>query len=174
MIYINVAAYLCFAISLIAFPFAAFVILRDVRRAPALQNPATRVVNFPVKSLMLFFGGIGIGMSLTNWMGNRARVEALGFINALPSSHSVVVNGRVVPEDTGLLEALKSTGRVLAHHSHPTNMIHVRVEGNGREMRLNLGRDSSDPQEYWVFDPEYRVTSMNEIGRIRTNALDGY
>jgi hypothetical protein len=174
MIYLNVAVYLCFAISLISFPYIAFVVVRDVRRAPAIQNPATRIVNMPVKSVMLFFGGIGIGMSLTNWMGNRARDEALRFIEALPSSHSVVVNGRVVPEDTGLLEALKSTGRVMAHHSHPTNMIHVSVEGNGRQMRLNLGRDSSDAQEYWVFFPEYRVTSMNEIGRIRTNALDGY
>ncbi len=174
MIYINVAVYLCFAISLIAFPFAAFVILRDVRRARADPNAAARVASFPVTSLMLFFGGIGFGMSLTNWMGNRARVDALSFIDALPSSHLVVVNGRVVPEDTGLLQALKSTARVLAHHSHPTKMIYVSVEGNGMKMRLNLGRDSGDPQEYWVFDPEYHVTSMNEIGRIRTKAFDGY
>jgi len=174
MIYINVAVYLCYAISLVAFPFVAFVILRDVMRARAIQNPATRVVSFPVKSLMLFFGGIGVGMSLTNWMGNQARADALSFIAALPSSHSVVVNGRVVPDDTGLLQALKSTDRVLAHHSHPTKMIHVSVESNQMTMRLNLGRDSGDPQEYWVFDPEYRVTLMNEIGRIRTKALDGY
>jgi hypothetical protein len=113
-------------------------------------------------------------MSLANLMGNRARDEALRFIEALPSSHAVMINGQVMPEDTKLLAALKSTGRVIAHHSHPTNMIHVTVEGNGRDMRINLGRDSSDPQEYWVFFPDYRVTSMNEIGRIRTTALDSY
>lgn len=123
---------------------------------------------------MLPYTSALIGMSLTNWMGSRARDEVLRFIETLPTSHSVVVDGRVVSEDNGLLEALKSTDRVMAHHSHPTRMIHVRVEGNGTQMRLNLGRDSSDPKEYWGFFPEYRVTSMNEIGRIRANALDAY
>jgi hypothetical protein len=57
MIYLNVAVYLCFAVSIMSFPFIAFVILRDVKRAPAIQNPATRIVNVPIKSIMLFFGG---------------------------------------------------------------------------------------------------------------------
>jgi hypothetical protein len=63
---------------------------------------------------------------------------------------------------------------VLGHHSHPTKKIHIEVERNGQVMNFNLGRDSQNPQEYWVFFPKYRVSSMYEIGRITTSALDGY
>jgi len=38
--------------------------------------------------------------------------------------------------------------------------------------RLELGRDSDNAREYWVFIPGNAITSKNEIGRITTAAFD--
>jgi hypothetical protein len=127
-----------------------------------------------MKSIFVFVGSIALGMSLSQAIGNNARVEAFGFLSSLPASYTVTANGAPVSHPSTLVAALHSAASVLGHHSHPTKTIHVRVEANGQAITFNLGRDSQNPQEYWVFYPKYRVSSMNEIGRITTDALDGY
>jgi hypothetical protein len=174
MSYLNNAVYLCFAVAIIALPFVVFGVLRAVNRAPPISNPATRLVSMPQKSILLFAGAIAICMSLSQVICFTARNEAFQFLTSLPNSHSTAVNGNIVSDDSSLIAALKSTHWVMGHHSHPTTTIHIAVENNGHTMKFNLGRDSSDPHEYWVFLPEYRVSSMNDIGRITTNLLDGY
>ena len=174
MAYLDSAVYLSFALSIIALPFMVFGVLRAVKRAPAIRNPATQWLHMPKKSMLLFGGSIVIGMSLTQVICIYVRNEAHRFLMSLPSAYTITVNGRTVRNDRSLLAALESTHWVMAHHSHPTSTIHITVEGNGRAMSFNLRRDSSNPQEYWVFIPEYRASSMNEIGRITTDVLDSY
>jgi len=174
MTYLDNVVHLCFAIAIIALPFMVFGIWRAVNRAPVISNPATRWASLPQKSILLFACAIVIGMLLSQVSCIIAWNRAFQFLASLPSSHSISVNGNTASDDSSLITALKSTHWVMGHHSHPTTTIRITVEGNGHTMRFNLGRDSSDPHEYWVFLPEYRITSMNELGRIETNLLDRY
>jgi hypothetical protein len=46
-------------------------------------------------------------------------------------------------------------------------------------MRLQLGRDSADPHEYWVFAPSpsklaARAAMKKDIGHIKTTLFDPY
>jgi hypothetical protein len=73
-----------------------------------------------------------------------------------------------------MISSLKEIAPYWAHHSHPTTRIRVDIHSEVRDLTLELGRDSGNPQEYWVFYSEHSVTSDNEMGRITTSAFDGY
>jgi hypothetical protein len=54
------------------------------------------------------------------------------------------------------------------------HVIDVDISYGSEHMMLRLARDSGDPKEYWVFFPKYRITSTNEVARIKTAAFDSY
>lgn len=53
-----------------------------------------------------------------------------------------------------IVSAWKELAPYWAHHSHPTKRIRVDIRTDVRDLRLELGRDSENLQEYWVFYPE--------------------
>jgi hypothetical protein len=103
-----------------------------------------------------------------------ARRDALNFLQSLPANYTVYVNEQEIHDPDKIISSLKEITPYWAHHSHPTTRIRVDVRGDGRELRLELGRDSANPQEYWVFYSAHSVTADNEIGRITTSAFDEY
>jgi hypothetical protein len=129
---------------------------------------------FPVKSVGSFAGSIFIGMIAAEFSKQTAHADVLRELYALPPDSRVSVAGRPVENPQAVLQVLKTLRWAWAHHSSPSHPIFVHVAAPGHELVLNLSRDSSNPREYWVFSPRYRVTSMNEIGRIFTDSLDGY
>jgi hypothetical protein len=174
VLYLTLAVDVCFVVGVVAFPFVIFGVLRAVLGAPVHATLATRWEYIPAKSAIVFVASIAIGMFLTQVVGSHARSKALTFLQSLPSPHTVLANGLPVKDDTKLLAALKRTHFVIGHHSHPEKMIRLKIEAAGSVMNLTLGRDSQDPNQYWVFFPDYRTSLMNEIGRIDTAALDSY
>jgi len=128
----------------------------------------------PTNEMLIFAASIALAMILAWAIGYGARIETFKFLSSLPASYTVTANGVPISYPSALLTAIQTAAPVVGHHSHPTSTIHVRVEANGQTMKFNLGRDSQDPHEYWVFYPKYPVSSMNEIGRITTDALDGF
>jgi len=60
------------------------------------------------------------------------------------------------------------------HQSHPIRTITVLLQTKKGDLELKLGRDSDNPQEYWVFYPHFITTSYNDIGKIVTTSLDSY
>jgi hypothetical protein len=103
-----------------------------------------------------------------------ARHDALSFVQNLSGNYTVDVNHQRVRDSDIVISALKEITPYWAHHSHPTTRIRVDIRCDARGLTLELGRDSDNPQEYWVFYPEHGVTSDTEIGRITTAAFDEY
>ncbi len=103
---------------------------------------------------------------------NQGAAEVRTFL-AQPGK-SVQINGRILTDaDTFINElqgSLQPFAFNLGHHSHPTLALRATFTSDGRQLTLVLARDSSDPDEYWVFYPAYGVT----IAHVRTSSLDKY
>jgi hypothetical protein len=87
---------------------------------------------------------------------------------------AVTVNGNPYDSANGLIADLRAMHDIMAHHSHPTRGYQLILKTSGGPLSLQLCRDSDNPHEYWVFYPEYYSTKSNEVGRVFTNALDGF
>ena len=79
---------------------------------------------------------------------------------------------QAISDNSDILSAIRTVTPYWAHHSHPTSKIRVDVRGPKGRLSLELGRDSDNAREYWVFIPGNAITSKNEIGRITTAAFD--
>jgi hypothetical protein len=111
---------------------------------------------------------------LSSIMTNIIKDDVCKFLSSARKNLTVTVEGMTVKDVQPVILALQQISSQLGHHSHPEKIIHVTVTEEGQTLRLNLGRDSERPTEYWVFYPYYRNTRMNEIGRITTNVFDSW
>jgi hypothetical protein len=123
-----------------------------------------------VWSVGLFIGSLLAIFLVSGIVCRRGRSEVREFLNG---ANQVAINGKLISDPRSTLEALRSLGELPAHHSHDTKIIRVIVRGKTGQIILNLGRDSDNPREYWVFYPRYRTTTSNDIGHIITSAFDG-
>jgi len=105
---------------------------------------------------------------------STAREQVHSRIDSLSPNYIVLVNGVVVRNSRDLLHAFDDLHWEWGHHSHPTKKISVVISDQSGRIALTLARDSEYPQEYWVFLPNYWITSGTEIGRIKTSAFDNY
>jgi hypothetical protein len=105
---------------------------------------------------------------------NVSRDVILETLESLKSPTSVLVDGKAPPNEDEIIAELKKLAPLRAHHSHPTRQISVEISSGSDRLVLSLGRDSGNPREYWVFDPNHRITRSNEVGRIVTTAFDSY
>ena len=128
---------------------------------------------FPVKSAVVFVGGVVLIGLIALSATTLSRREVLKFISDAHALN-VYVNSQPAPNSDEIVAALKTLQPVAAHHSHPTRRIKVELHSDNGVVTIECGRDSANPEEYWVFYPKYDVTSSNEIGRITTSALDSY
>jgi hypothetical protein len=83
----------------------------------------------------------------------------------------MAVNGRLAPEPERLLGALRLIQPHNYHHSHPTTAYRVQLQTSEGSLELLLRRDSTVPNEYWVYYPGF--DTADDIGTIVTGALDG-
>lgn len=141
-------------------------------------QPANRLVairtGFPTKSVSFFLLSALTTMAAASIMTTYARRDVLSFLQNLSGSYTVYVNHQEVRESEKIISSLKEIAPYWAHHSSPTTRIRVDIHSDMRDLTLELGRDSGNPQEYWVFYLGHSVTSDNEIGRITTSAFDEY
>jgi hypothetical protein len=137
-------------------------------------RPEWMKARFPFGSMMAFFACMMVSMGAAQWSAQIIHGDVLSALVSLPADSRVWIAGRPVTDPDRVLQALRSLRWASAHHSHPSHPILVRVLTPSHDVILSVSRDSDDPHEYWVFLPRYRVTSMNEIGRIFTTVFDGY
>lgn len=117
---------------------------------------------------------VAIALS-TSWISQHiAHDEVIGALDSVPNSCQVFVNGQPILNPGAIVSSLRTLNWLDPHHSNPTQRVVVRLIWDSQDLVLSLARDSTDPREYWVFYPKYKITASNEIGRIRTNELDGY
>ncbi len=141
------------------------------------ENKSRRVAlpaKLPLKSMGFFVVPIVIAIAIAEIVAARSRTEALNFLRDLSGNYRVYVNAQLAKNPDAIIAALKTTGSRMDHHSSPTKMIRVDIQSDRGDLSLQLGRDSSYAQEYWVFYPKYRITSNNEIGKVVTVAFDEY
>ena len=112
---------------------------------------------------------LGVGASSTS----IAQFQIQQLLQKQPTTTLVSVNGQPAKNSEEILNTLRGLSDLPAHHSSPTKRIRVDIHGT-RHITLELGRDSTNPREYWVFDPRHRITRNNEIGRIITPLFDAY
>lgn len=170
---LNVICYCAFAASIIALPFLLVNWWKYTKDQPVNRLVVVRS-GFPTKSVNFFVFSVVIAMVAASIVTNSARRDALHFINSLSGNYTVYVNQQQVRDSNRMISALKGIAPYWAHHSHPITRIRVDIRSDARDLTLELGRDSSNPQEYWVFSPEHGITSDTEIGRITTAAFDEY
>ena len=103
-----------------------------------------------------------------------ARSTVIQNLDSAGDDYRISINGKTAPNGQQVLLALKALQWTPGHHSNPTKRIGVDLFSDSHHIFLSLARDSDDPREYWVYYPNYRITAMNEIGRIKTPIFDGY
>jgi hypothetical protein len=174
VIVLNYAFYACGAVALVTLPFMLINTVRATYKVPQRPTALQRWESLPKKSMMIFGGSIILGILLSTVVSAFAQRHALAFLTALTGPHTVTVDGRPMVNEGAIISDLKAVHYSIGHHSRPTAMLMVSIQAGAGHLELNLGRDSDEPQEYWVYaaDPKYRAGS--DIGRIMTNALDGY
>lgn len=173
MTFLNVICYCAFAAAIIALPFLLVNWVRYMKAQPVNRLVVIRS-GFPTKSVSFFVIPILIAGVAGSIITTYARHDALKFIQSLSGNYTVYVNEQQVPDTDKIVSALKELAPYWAHHSHPTKRIRVDIRTDVRDLRLELGRDSENLQEYWVFYPELDASGQNEIGRITTAAFDEY
>ena len=129
---------------------------------------------FPTRTLKIFLVIGAIDFAIYFLSAAIARHQVLRTIDSLSPGYTTFANGHVVQTQGETVKALRNLHWALGHHSHPTTTIDVIISDGSKRITLVLARDSEDHREYWVFFPEYSITSQAEIGRIKTNAFDGY
>lgn len=170
---LNVICNCAFATSIIALPFLLVNWAKYMKAQPVNRLVAVRP-GFPIKSVSFFVISILTTIVAASVMTTYARRDALNFVQSLSGDYTVYVNHKQVRDSDKMISALKQIAPYSAHHSHPTKRIRVDIRSDERDLTLELGRDSDNLQEYWVFYSEHSVTSDNEIGRITTSAFDDY
>ena len=137
-----------------------------------LNRPGSGRSEFPIKSVSFFLVSTLTAIVLATVMTTYARRDVLNFIQGLSGNYKVYINRQQVQEPDKIISALREIQPYSMHHSHPTKRIRIDILSDGRDLTLELARDSDRPQEYWVFCSPESVTSNNEIGRITTSAFD--
>jgi hypothetical protein len=173
---LDLVTYAAFFCTVTALPFLLlnwFRYLNKIRKDRSLR-PYWLKAPFPTKSVVSFVGSIMIGMTAAEFSKHIAHADVLRELNSLPPDCRVHIAGLPVQDPHRVLEVLRTLRWAMAHHSSPSHPIFVRVTAPEHELLLNVSRDSSNPHEYWVFLPRYRVTARNEVGRIFTDVFDGY
>jgi hypothetical protein len=160
-----VAAILCFVVQWFLFMRVCFVGREGV-------NSWTDV--FPYRSVGFVGGTVAALILLSSHLASEVRGRIIANARAAPGTAIITVDGRPAANPPAILVELTKIASLPAHHSSPTKRLRIEIHYGSKSLVLDLGRDSGDPQEYWVFYPAFHVTSFNEIGRLRTSAFDMY
>ena len=169
---LNVICNCAFAAAIIALPFLLVNWMKYMKAQPVNKLVVRHA--FPTKSVGFFLIPTLTVVVVATVMTTYARHDALKFIQSLSGNYTVYVNHEQVADSDKIISALKGIAPYSAHHSHPTKRIHVVIRSAVRDLTLELGRDSDNAQEYWVFYLEHSAIENSEIGRITTPAFDEY
>lgn len=130
--------------------------------------------HFPIKGAICFIGSIFLIIVLCNLMELSVRDKVKDYLNKVSTDATVIVNEQSFRYPNKVISELKKVAPMAGHGSHATKRVVIEVVSGNETLILELGRDSSNDQEYWVFYPKYRYTSSNEFGRIITDIFDDY
>jgi hypothetical protein len=166
---LDVVFYTSIILALISAPFFLFSSVPYL--ASRNCGPASRIASV---SFVVFMLSVLVGLFSSATSVSFARYEVIDKLQAAGDNCEISINGKPAQNSREILGVLKTLHALPAHHSEPTHVIDVDISYGSEHMMLRLARDSGDPKEYWVFFPKYRITSTNEVARIKTAAFDSY
>ena len=169
---LSIVCYCATVIAVITVPFLVADILRVIRARP-INRLGVSQFHFS-RTMGLFVISCLIVIIISTSVSIYVRNDVLKFVNGLSGNYTVYVNQQQIHEPDKMISALKEVAPYWGHHSHPTKRIHVLIRSDVRDLRLDLARDSANPQEYWVFYLDQDLISENEIGRITTSVFNEY
>lgn len=152
---------------LAAWCVGAFAAIRARKRKPALRWWLVSVA-----AGLVFVGLVTGEGTVVNYIRQAALRDILPRLSC--AIESVEVNGSLFSKPDALLYALRGMHETIGHHSHPTTRYHVLIQTSCGPLALELGRDSDDSNEYWVFYPGLHSTQVNAVGHSFTDVLDGH
>lgn len=125
-----------------------------------------------LQAFVLFVAIIAFVILTSAWIAYEARQQLFTALDE--PILSVEVDGRLLPEPEPFVDLLRhmNSSTYRYHHSHPTQPMNVVLHTKTKDIDLILARDSDLPNEYWVFDPTYKTTTQNDIGKVTTKLLD--
>ncbi len=110
-------------------------------------------------------------MSLFSTIKTHGYNEFLNTLEVLrPLEITIEINHRKVDTAHALADFNKIQ-RMRPHNSSPISKVPVRIVTQTQTYHLEIGRDSQNPNEFWIFYPKFLVTTYNEIGRIHSDFL---
>jgi len=121
--------------------------------------------------ILVFMSIIGLDFAIDSYLESAAVQDIRPRLDA--DILSVTVNGTRVEKFGDVVAALRSIQHSEPHHSSPTTEYQILLATAKGPLKLQLCRDSQNPHEYWVYYPDPRPVTTNEIGRVFTSALDG-
>jgi len=89
---------------------------------------------------------------------------------------TIEIYGNVVNEEfkKSLIADLRSIKCVTTNHSGPTEDINVNLITNNKMIHLLFYRDSKDSTLYWIYVNDYKTSTKNDVGKVKTTLLDKY
>ncbi|MBL7214559.1 MAG: hypothetical protein ISS71_02640 [Phycisphaerae bacterium] len=120
----------------------------------------------------IFFFASFANIFFSDYLTSRIiRHKVVPFLHSASADARVYINSKPVADPNRFIAVLSEVKPYPAHHSHALDTFEVRIESNEQTLTLQLGRDSSYENEYWVFFPGFR-SSPPKIGRVTTNIFD--
>lgn len=172
---LDIAIRYLFSIPFIALVLGAIIIIRSlVQRRKEKRRMTIFWKILPFLSAALFVIPILLIFILGGFMQRVVRNEVKSFLRNVSPNVTAKVNGQPARDPNMIIAELSKVAPLAAHHSHTTKRIRVEITDNNNGLVVELRRDSSRDQEYWVFYLGYGNTFVNEIGRINTNIFDDY
>jgi hypothetical protein len=144
-------------------------------RSKPARFASRSIAAFPIKSAALLVLSTAAVFASGAGAISTSRREVLAFLQQPPTRLRVHVNGAAIENSEPIILCLRSIANSPAHHSHATTVITIDIyDAAGRTLSLELGRDSQNPREYWVFVKKTSRGLIWDIGSIRTPLFDAY
>jgi hypothetical protein len=86
----------------------------------------------------------------------------------------VIINGDKLEHALVQVQALCDLESSEYHHSSPLKKISIDIINSFDSISVLLFRDSYNKSEYWVYINRSYLTRANEIGKIHSDAFDGF
>ncbi len=158
----------------IVFPIILIIMAKYMKKRREAKGNGPSMQSAVLNCVSCFLGAIAIVLIVCDLIKLTAEDRVKRFLDKASAEVTVTIDGEPIQNPYEVITELKKIAPLPGHRSHTTKAIAFEVVSNGETLRLCLGRDSYDNQQYWVFYPNYRYTSRNEIGRIVTNIFDDY
>ena len=161
------------SLAAIAIAIILILILIILKKIPLEKpGPVTKFVMFTAAGM--FIAPIVTGFIISGIMERIVLREVRLFLNNVSPSAKVIIQGKSVDDGVKIIKGLAKAAPMPAHSSRDTKKFRIEIIDGDQGLTVDLARDSDHRREYWVFYPGYRYTSVNEIGRIRTNLFDNH